>query len=31
MSDAGGSLAFSLELGDDLVQTRDWLHEFAAS
>ena len=31
MSDAGGSGAFSLELGDDLVQTRDWLHEFAAS
>ena len=22
---------FSLELGDDLVQMRDWLHEFAAS
>ena len=21
---------FSLELGDDLVQMRDWLHEFAA-
>src|SRR5208282_4419634 len=31
MSDAGGSGAFSLELGEDLVQTRDWLHEFAAS
>ena len=23
--------AFSLELGNDLVQMRDWLHEFAAS
>src|SRR5246127_98249 len=23
--------AFSLELGDDLVEMRDWLHEFAAS
>ena len=22
---------FSLDLGDDLVQMRDWLHEFAAS
>jgi hypothetical protein len=22
---------FSLELGDDLVEMRDWLHEFAAS
>ena len=29
---AGSSGAgFSLELGDDLVQMRDWLHEFAAS
>jgi alkylation response protein AidB-like acyl-CoA dehydrogenase len=28
MSDAPG---FSLELGDDLVQMRDWLHEFAVS
>jgi alkylation response protein AidB-like acyl-CoA dehydrogenase len=26
-----GSQGFSLELGEDLVQTRDWLHEFAAS
>ena len=40
MSDAGGSSgsaeassggAFSLELGDALVQTRDWLHEFATT
>jgi alkylation response protein AidB-like acyl-CoA dehydrogenase len=35
MSDAPeegpGSQGFSLELGEDLVQTRDWLHEFAAS
>jgi alkylation response protein AidB-like acyl-CoA dehydrogenase len=35
MSDAaeGGTAnqGFSLELGEDLVQTRDWLHEFAAS
>ncbi|HZX43567.1 MAG TPA: acyl-CoA dehydrogenase family protein, partial [Myxococcaceae bacterium] len=31
MSDAGGSGVFSLELGDDLVQMRDWVHEFAAS
>src|SRR6202790_23339 len=32
MSDAdGGRAAFSLDLGDDLVQMRDWLHEFAAS
>src|SRR5271165_3518039 len=31
MSDSGGSGAFSLELGDDLVHMRDWLHEFAAS
>ena len=22
---------FSLELGDDLIEMRDWLHEFAAS
>ena len=26
-----GYHGFSLELGEDLVQTRDWLHEFAAS
>ncbi len=25
------SAAFSLELGDELVQVRDWLHEFAVS
>src|ERR1035437_8415486 len=32
MSDADeGRAAFSLDLGDDLVQMRDWLHEFAAS
>jgi alkylation response protein AidB-like acyl-CoA dehydrogenase len=31
MSEPGLSGAFSLELGDDLVQMRDWLHEFAAS
>src|SRR6266851_8222447 len=32
MSDADPhSGGFSLELGDDLVQMRDWLHEFAAS
>src|ERR1700678_2001649 len=35
MSDAPesgpGSQAFSLELGEDLARTRDWLHEFAAS
>src|SRR5579864_7213924 len=30
MSDAPGS-CFSLELGEDLARTRDWLHEFAAS
>src|SRR5713226_9165405 len=30
MSD-GESAAFSLELSDDLVQTRDWLHGFAES
>src|ERR1035438_10681791 len=30
MSDADeGRAAFSLDLGDDLVQMRDWLHEFA--
>src|SRR5580700_659792 len=33
MSDAPeegpGNQGFSLELGEDLVQTRDWLHEFA--
>jgi alkylation response protein AidB-like acyl-CoA dehydrogenase len=26
-----GNQGFSLDLGEDLVQTRDWLHEFAAS
>src|SRR5271170_6128210 len=26
-----GSQGFSLELGEDLARTRDWLHEFAAS
>jgi len=26
-----GGQGFSLELGEDLAQTRDWLHEFAAS
>jgi alkylation response protein AidB-like acyl-CoA dehydrogenase len=26
-----GSGGFSLELGEDLAQTRDWLHEFAAT
>src|SRR6516165_2572809 len=26
-----GNQGFSLELGDDLVQMRDWLHEFAVS
>jgi alkylation response protein AidB-like acyl-CoA dehydrogenase len=35
MSDAAadrpGSHGFSLDLGDDLVATRSWLHEFAAS
>src|SRR6202451_2297497 len=35
MSDAPdsgpGSQAFSLDLGEDLARTRDWLHEFAAS
>ena len=35
MSDAPeagpGSGGFSLELGEDLAQTRDWLHEFAVS
>jgi alkylation response protein AidB-like acyl-CoA dehydrogenase len=35
MSDAPeagpGSGGFSLELGEDLVQTREWLHEFAVS
>src|ERR1700683_387149 len=35
MSDAPesgpGSQAFSLELGEDLARTRDWLHEFAGS
>jgi alkylation response protein AidB-like acyl-CoA dehydrogenase len=35
MSDAPGagpgSGGFSLELGEDLVQVRDWLHEFAVS
>src|ERR1700678_280810 len=35
MSDAPesgpGSQAFSLELGEDLARTRDWVHEFAAS
>src|SRR6266571_8388560 len=30
MSDTGPAV-FSLDLGDDLVQMRDWLHEFAAS
>ncbi len=30
MSD-GEPAAFSLELGDDLTEMRDWLHEFAAS
>src|ERR1700685_4488013 len=30
MSDAPES-GFSLELGEDLARTRDWLHEFAAS
>ena len=29
-ADAHGA-GFSLELGDDLVEMRDWLHEFAAS
>jgi alkylation response protein AidB-like acyl-CoA dehydrogenase len=29
--DGPASPGFSLELGEDLVQTRDWLHEFAAS
>ncbi len=28
LSESGG---FSLELGEDLVQTREWLHEFAVS
>src|SRR5271154_5873310 len=28
---ASSGAGFSLELGDDLVQMRDWLHEFAAS
>ena len=31
MGEPGRSAGFSLELGDDLVQMRDWLHEFAAS
>ncbi len=32
MGDAGPhGTGFSLELGDDLIATRDWLHEFAAS
>ena len=32
MSDADqGGAVFSLDLGDDVVQMRDWLHEFAAS
>jgi len=26
-----GNQGFSLDLGEDLVRTRDWLHEFAAS
>src|SRR5271170_5374455 len=30
MSD-GEPAAFSLELGDDLTEMRDWLHEFSAS
>jgi alkylation response protein AidB-like acyl-CoA dehydrogenase len=30
-ADGPGSHGFSLELGDDLATTRDWLHEFAAS
>src|SRR6266571_6937812 len=30
MSDTDPAV-FSLDLGDDLVQMRDWLHEFAAS
>jgi alkylation response protein AidB-like acyl-CoA dehydrogenase len=30
MSEAGPA-AFSLELGDDLTEMRDWVHEFAAS
>jgi acyl-CoA dehydrogenase len=31
MGEPGRSAGFSLELSDDLVQMRDWLHEFAAS
>ena len=30
-ADGPGSHGFSLDLGDDLTATRDWLHEFAAS
>jgi alkylation response protein AidB-like acyl-CoA dehydrogenase len=30
-ADGPGGHGFSLELGDDLATTRDWLHEFAAS
>src|ERR1700683_3750090 len=30
MGDAGEPV-FSLELGEDLARTRDWVHEFAAS
>jgi alkylation response protein AidB-like acyl-CoA dehydrogenase len=30
-ADGPGSHGFSLDLGDDLVATRSWLHEFAAS
>jgi alkylation response protein AidB-like acyl-CoA dehydrogenase len=30
-ADGSGSHGFSLDLGDDLATTRNWLHEFAAS
>jgi alkylation response protein AidB-like acyl-CoA dehydrogenase len=30
-ADGSGSPGFSLDLGDDLATTRNWLHEFAAS